>query len=214
MKKSSTKLEREGRSKREKRRRERTMIAVKPESIQRQIVGEFISKFERRGLKLVACKLVSPTAEQVGRHYPDDKEWYVSSGTKTWQNYKDQGIEPDATPIELAKRTRQRLIDHLVNRPLLVMIWEGPHAVALGRKTAGATNPLIADIGSIRGDYSTESYELADDIERAIHTLVHASGTPQEAEKEIKIWFKKEEILNYNFITENVFYTKDWGRVK
>jgi len=193
---------------------ERTLIAIKPEAIQRQITGEFISKFERRGLKLVACKLVSPTVERVGRHYPDDKEWYVSSGTKTWQNYKDKGIKPPGTPIQLAKRTRKRLIDYLADRPLLLMVWEGPHAITLGRKTAGATNPLIADIGSIRGDYSTESYELADGIERAIHTLVHASGSVKEAEKEIKLWFEPEEILDYDLVTEGVFYTKDWGKIR
>jgi len=193
---------------------ERTLIAIKPEAIQRHIVGELISKFEKRGLKLIACKLVAPTKKQVAEHYPDDEEWYVSSGTKTWQNYQERGIDPGMTPVELAKRTRQRLMDHLVDRPLLVMIWQGPHAVALGRKTAGATNPLVADIGSIRGDYSTESYELADDIDRAIHTLVHASGSAKEAEKEIKIWFSPEEILDYDLVLEKVFYEKDWGRIK
>ncbi|GAI20659.1 unnamed protein product [marine sediment metagenome] len=194
--------------------RERTLIAVKPESIQRQIVGQLITKFERRGLKLLACKLVAPTKEQVKKHYPDDEAWYVSSVTKTWENYKKRGIEPNATPVELAKRTRRRLIDHLTDRPLLLMVWQGPHAIDLGRKTAGSTNPLEADIGSIRGDYSTESYELADGIRRAIHTLVHASGSVKEAEKEIKIWFKSDEILGYDLITEDVFYTKDWGRIE
>jgi len=193
---------------------ERTLIAIKPESIQRHLIGEFISKFEKRALKLVACKLVVPTQKQIEKHYPDDEEWYLSSGTKTYENYKARGIDPGMTPIQLAKRTRQRLIEHLTNRPLLLMVWEGPHAVSLGRKTAGATNPLIADIGSIRGDYSTESYELADDIERAIHTLIHASSSVQEAEREIKIWFSEDEILNYDLITETVFYTKDWGLVK
>ncbi len=193
---------------------EKTLIAIKPESIQRHLIGEFISKFEKRGLKLVACKMVVPTKVQIEKHYPDDEAWYVSSGTKTYENYQERGIDPGMTPIELAKRTRQRLIEHLSDRPLLLMVWEGPHAVALGRKTAGATNPLIADIGSIRGDYSAESYELADDIERAIHTLIHASGSPKEAETEIKLWFSKDEILDYDLITENVFYTKEWGKVK
>ncbi len=193
---------------------ERTLVAIKPESIQRHLIGEFIQKFEHRGLKLVACKLVAPTKSQVERHYPDDEAWYVSSGTKTYNNYKEKGIDPGMTPIELAKRTRQRLVDHLTDRPLILMIWQGPHAVALGRKTAGATNPLIADIGSIRGDYSLESYELADDIERAIHTLIHASGTVLEAEEEIKIWFEKQEILDYDLVTESVFYKKDWGKVR
>ena len=71
---------------------QKTLIAIKPESIQRQIIGELISKFEKRGLKLVACKLVAPTKNQVEKHYPDDEAWYVSSGTKTWENYKVKGL--------------------------------------------------------------------------------------------------------------------------
>jgi nucleoside-diphosphate kinase len=193
---------------------ERTLIFVKPESVQRHLIGEIIGKFEKRGLKLVACKMIAPTEELMGRHYADDEDWYVSSGTKTWQNYKDKGIDPGLTPVELGKKTRKMLIDYFVDRPLVVMVWEGPHAVSLGRKTAGATNPLIADIGSIRGDYSTDSYEVSDEMGRAIQTLLHASGSPEEAEKEIALWFKPEEILDYELIVETVFYTMDWGRIK
>lgn len=193
---------------------ERTLIGIKPESIQRHLIGEFIQKFERRGLKLVAMKFIAPTKEQVGKHYPDDESWYVATGTKTLENYKAKGIDPGKTPIELAKEVRARLMDHLTDRPVIWMIWEGPHACALGRKTAGATNPLIADIGSIRGDYSLESYELADDLDRVVHTLIHASGSAEEAEQEIKIWFSEKEILDYDLVTETVFYEKDWGRIK
>ena len=193
---------------------ERTLIAIKPEAIQRQIVSQLIAKFERRGLKIVACKMTAPTKEQVGRHYPDDQAWYVSSGTKTWENYKAKGIDPPGTPVELAKNTRKKLLEHFIDRPVIFMIWEGPHAIALGRKTTGLTNPLEADIGSIRGDYSTESYELADGLSRTIHSLVHASGSVEEANHEIKIWFKPEEVLDYSLITEEVFYKTNWGRVK
>ena len=73
---------------------EKTLIAIKPESIQRQLIGEFINKFEKRGLKLVGCKLVSPNRQQVETLYPDDEAWYVSSGTKTFENYKSRGIDP------------------------------------------------------------------------------------------------------------------------
>lgn len=194
--------------------KERTLIAIKPESIQRHLIGEFIQKFEKRGLKLVAMKLIAPTKEQVGKHYPDDEDWYISNGTKTYENYKAKGVDPGMTPIELAKQTRARLIEHLTNRPVIFMVWQGPHACALGRKTAGATNPLVADIGSIRGDYSMESYELSDGLSRVIHTLIHASGSPEEANEEIKIWFKENEILNYDLVTETVLYSSDWGKIK
>ena len=193
---------------------ERTLIAIKPEAIQRQLIGEFTTKFEKRGLKLIACKMLAPNKELIEKHYPDDENWYLATGTKTLKNYQERGVKVTIGPIEIAKIVHQRLIDHFLNRPMILMIWEGPHAIALGRKTAGATNPLIADIGSIRGDYSLESYELADDIERAAHTLVHASENSSEAEREIKIWFKDNEIYDYDLITETVFYSKEWGRVR
>jgi len=193
---------------------ERTVIFIKPESIQRHLIGEFISKFERRGLKMIACKLTAPTKEQVSKHYPDDPEWLAATGSKTIENYKAKGIELDKTPEEVAQGIRQKLMDHFTDRPVLMMIWEGTHAIALGRKTAGSTNCLTADIGSIRGDYSMESYELADDIDRAAHTLVHASDSVESAQKEIKLWFKPEEIYDYDLVTETVFYEKNWGKIK
>ena len=136
---------------------ERTLIIIKPESIQRHLMGELINKFERRGLKMIACKMLAPDAKLIGEHYADDEAWYISSGTNTYNNYKDKGVKDLLTPIEYGKRTRELLMDSLCDRPVLAMIWEGPHAVALGRKTAGSTNPLTADIGSIRGDYSSDS---------------------------------------------------------
>jgi len=194
--------------------KERTLIFIKPESIQRHLIGELISKFEKRGLKLVAAKLIVPTREQIGTHYPDDDSWYIPTGTKTLEGYKAKGIDPGKTAKELAVIVRERLLDHFTDRPLFLMIWEGPHAVVLGRKTAGSTNPLSAENGSIRGDYSFESYDLADNLERAVHTLVHASGTSEEAEKEIKIWFLPREIIDYDLVMESVFYSKNWGRVR
>ena len=193
---------------------ERTMIAVKSESIQRHLIGEFIAKFEKRGLKMIACKLLAPNAELIGQHYADDEEWYISSGTKTRANYEAKGEENLLEPAEYGKLTREKLMDSLCDRPILAMVWSGPHAIALGRKTAGATNPLIADIGSIRGDYSSDSYEMSDETGRAIQSLVHASGSVDEAEREIALWFKPEEILDYDLVMEDVFYSHDWGRVK
>jgi len=194
--------------------KQRTVVFIKPESIQRHLIGEFLKRFEQRGLKLVACKLIAPTAEQVGKHYPDDDSWLVPTGEKAFKSYQDKGIDPGISPVELAHKIRKMLIEHFADRPLLVTVWEGPNAVALGRKTAGSTNCLLADIGSIRGDFSMESYELADDYERPIHTLVHASGTPEEAENEIKVWLEPNEILDYDLLDETVIYQKEWGKVK
>jgi len=194
--------------------KERTFLAIKPDGIQRHLIGEIIKRFENRGLKLVAAKMVAPNREQVLKHYPDDENWYVSLGTRTLEGYKEKGVKIDKTPIEIGKMIREQLVDYVSERPMLAMVWEGPHAVELGRKTAGHTNPLKADVGSIRGDFSMESYFLADDMQRAIQNIIHASGSSEEAEREIKIWFDNDEILNYELLSAAVTLGKDWGKVK
>ena len=193
--------------------KERTFIAVKPDGVQRHLIGEIIQRFERRGLKMVACKLIAPTKEMVLKQYPDDEEWYISLGTRTLAGYEERGIKIDKTPIEIGRMIREQLIEYISDRPVLAMVWEGPHAAELGRKTVGHTNPLKAEIGSIRGDYSCESYFLADDMQRAIQNLIHASGTAEEAEKEIKIWFADDELIDYDLLTQEVTYGKGWGKV-
>lgn len=194
---------------------ERTFIALKPEAIQRHLIGELISRFEKRGLKLVACKLMAPSEELISKHYPDDDAWYIPTGEKTIEGYKARGMDiKNMSAKEVAKKVRQNLIDYFKDRPMLAMVWEGAHAVELGRKTVGATNPLTAEIGSIRGDYSQESYLLADTLGRPVQTLVHASGKVEEAEQEIKLWFKPEEILEYDLVMSQVMKENTWGRVK
>jgi nucleoside-diphosphate kinase len=193
---------------------ERTFIAVKPDGLQRHLVGEIITRFEKRGMKLVAAKLISPQKEQVLEQYPDDENWYVSLGNRTLAGYKESGTTINMTAMEIGKMIREQLADYISDRPLLAMVWEGPHAIELGRKTVGHTNPLKADVGSIRGDYSMESYFLADDLKRAIQNLIHASGSSEEAEREIKIWFDENEILDYDLLTAEVTLGSNWGRVK
>lgn len=195
-------------------RTERTFIAIKSEGIQRHLIGEIITRFEKRALKLVGMKMVVATTELVEKHYPDDDEWYISSGTKTLAGMKARGIKTDQTPKELAMITRRRLVDHFLDRPIICMVWEGAHAVQIGRKTVGATNPLDAVPGTIRGDYTVDSYQLADDADRVVRTIVHASGSVDEANTEIGIWFQPEEILDYDLVTAEIIYGSDWGRVK
>lgn len=194
--------------------KERTFIALKPEAIQRHLAGEIIGRFEKKGLKLVAMKLIAPTKEMIGQHYADDDGWYEDLGQKAIIGYKARGIEVKETPIEIGKKVRQDLIEYMSDRPVLAMVWEGAHAVELGRKTVGATNPLSAETGTIRGDYSQESYQLSDKLGRPIQNLIHASGKVDEAEREIALWFTPEELLDYELVFSQIMHSKDWGRVK
>lgn len=192
---------------------EKTFIAIKSESIQRSLIGEFITRFERRGLKLIACKMIVPSKEIMGQHYADDEKWYKETGEKKIKSLIEKGIETKETPKEIGVKVREALIDQFEERPLLAMVWQGAHAVALGRKTVGSTNCLTADVGSIRGDFTIDSYDLSDTLDLPVRTLVHASSNVQEAEREIKLWFNTNEIINYPLILEEVLYGKNWGKL-
>ncbi|MDP2874304.1 MAG: nucleoside-diphosphate kinase [bacterium] len=191
---------------------ERTFTSVKSEGIQRRLIGEVIHRFERRGLKLVACKLAIATREKVEKLYPDDEAWYENCGRKTLEGYQKRGKIDNRSPREIGIWVRGKLIKELVGRPILAMVWQGAHAVELGRKTVGITNALEAAPGTIRGDFSTDSYMLADLQERPVRTIVHASGSKEEAEKDISIWFGEEEIVTYPLLEEEILYGDGWGR--
>jgi len=86
------------------------------------------------------------------------------------------------------------------------MVWEGAHAVKIVRKLVGNTEPLSSDVGTIRGDYVLDSYQLSDTAGRAVRNIIHASGSTEEAENEIKHWFSPEEIINYRLVQEQILY--------
>lgn len=192
---------------------ERTLIGIKPDGIQRGLIGEIIKRFEQSGMKLVAAKFIAPTKKQVRDHYYSE-EWLVSTGKKTIEDYKKKGINIEKTPKEVGMMTFKKLLGYWTNRPTFLTVWQGPNVVEIARKIVGSTSPEAADVGSVRGDYSLESYAMADGLERALYNLIHASGSPKEAEKEIKVWFKKDEILKYDLFIEKLIHDKNWGKIK
>lgn len=190
---------------------EKTLIVIKPDGVQRNLIGEIINRFERTGLKLVALRLMQATEDLVEKHYTIDPEWFNNVGVKAIESYKKKGMTPPSDdPVAVGKEVLQRLKIYITAGPVVAMIWQGNEAVKLGRKIAGGTEPLSAETGTIRGDFSLESYQLADGAERAIVNLVHASGSPEEADKEIELWFDKKEILDYKLIRDTLLYDKDW----
>ena len=94
----------------------------------------------------------------------------------------------------------------MTSGPIIPMVWQGAHAVSIVRKITGGTEPILSDVGTIRGDYVLDSYKMADDDMRAIRNIVHASGSLSDAEKEIAFWFKDDEILKYRLIVEQMLY--------
>jgi nucleoside-diphosphate kinase len=186
---------------------ERTFVIIKPDGVQRSLIGEVIKRFERIGLKLIGLKMQIPTAEMVEKHYTLDPEWLRKTGEKSIKGYVSKGQTPPSTdPIEVAQKVLGVLKKYMASGPVVVMCWQGAHAVGIVRKLVGGTEPLTCDVGTIRGDFVLDSYQISDTSGRAIRNLIHASGTPEEANNEINLWFKPEEILNYRLIQDAILY--------
>lgn len=189
---------------------ERTFVAVKPDGIQRGLIGEIIARYERIGLKLLAMKLLVPTADLIEEHYTLDPGWRQAVGEKSIKGFVDKGLTPPSEdPQEMAANILKRLRDYMTSGPVIAMVWQGAHAVKIVRKITGGTEPLTSDVGTIRGDYMLDSYQMSETDQRSIRNLVHASGSVKEAEDEIAHWFKPEEIVDYKMISEEILYAPD-----
>jgi len=186
---------------------EKTFVIIKPDGVQRTLIGEIIRRYERLGLKLVALKIVIPTSEMVRKHYTLDPEWTRKAGEKSINSYHIKNmVPPSENPVEVGERVLGNLVRYMTSGPAIVMVWQGVHAVGVVRKMTGGTEPLTSDVGTIRGDYVLDSYQIADVDGRSMRNLVHASGTPEEAQQEINLWFKPEEVLSYRLIQDEILY--------
>jgi len=193
---------------------ERTLVLLKPDVVQRGLIGEIISRFEKKGLKIVAMKMVWSTENLANTHYKHPEAAAMILGEKTIAAFKERGIEMKEAPMEIAKRIESWLASYLVVGPIVAMVLEGAHAIAYVRKLRGAVNPLQAEPGTIVGDYTVDSYFLADESKRSVRTMVHASGIVEEAEHEIGLWFKKDEIFDYKLGIEDILYSMEWEKKK
>ncbi len=147
---------------------ERTFVMIKPDGVQRALIGEIISRFEKVGLKIVAMKFIHVDSEFSKKHYNDhvDKPFYP-------------GLE-----------------QLLTDGPVVAMVLEGANAISQVRKMVGGTEPASAAPGTIRGDYAHMNYARADDLGIGLPNLIHASDSPEGAEKEIRLWFSEQEIFD------------------
>lgn len=186
---------------------EKALVLIKPDGVQRSLIGESIKKYERCGLKLIAIKMVVPSKKIVLAHYSVDPQWAFKTGTKSIEAWKVKGLTPPTEdPIKLAKTVRQQLVSFLSSGPVVAMVWQGMNAIDVIKKIAGGTEPLTSIPGTIRGDYTIDSYQAADIDKRAFRNIIHISSSFEEALKEVSIWFKSEEILSYRLVSESILY--------
>lgn len=172
---------------------ERTLVIIKPDGVKRNLIGEIIKRFEDRGLKVAAMHLVTAEQETLNKHYPlSDREYVTGLG------HTDTSEMSDGEKEELYQKN-YKIVDNLqkymAGGPIVKMILEADDAVALVREIVGKTDPAKSPAGSIRGDLGEDSFAKADEESRSVYNLVHASGTVDEANREIALWFP--EVLGY-----------------
>ena len=185
---------------------ERSLVLLKPDTVQRSLVGEVIKRFERTGLKISALKMIVPTEAQLLEHYNKSDEWYERKGKGVIEDLKSQCQEITKEPIEYGKDIIRTIVHYMTAAPVVALILEGNQACSVVTKIVGTTEPSTSDVGTIRGDYTVDSYGHATYENRAVRNLVHQSESPEEAEREIAIWFKGEEIMSYVTAQERIMY--------
>jgi len=153
---------------------EKTLVLIKPDGVERGLIGEIISRFEKVGFKVVGMKMFQVNKDFSKQHYS----------------------------AHVGKGFYQSVEDFITSGPVVAMVLEGLHVVETVRKMVGATEPKSAAPGTIRADYAHHSYEYADKKGIAIKNLIHASGTSEEAEQEVKLWFSPQELHEYKTVHE------------
>ena len=161
---------------------EKTLVLIKPDGVFRGLVGEIIKRFEQRGFKIIGLKMIKIDEDFAKKHYTED----IS---------KRRG-----------EHVRSKLVRYIKNEPIIAVCLEGVNAIDNVRKIVGETEPSKALLGTIRGDFAHVTFNYADNKDIAVKNLVHASGSKEEAIREIKLWFTEEEMYNYKAVhDEHVF---------
>jgi len=163
---------------------EQTLVIYKPDAVQRGLIGEIMTRFERAGFKIVGIKMLKPDAAHYYEHYEGIGTLKTRKGDKIFNSQ----------------------LDHMLEGPVVAMVLEGVEAVETVRKMVGSTEPKSALPGTIRGDFAHVSFDRVNSIGKSVANIVHASADKGEAKKEISHWFKKNELYSYNALHE--YYTQ------
>lgn len=192
--------------------KEKSLVIFKPDILQRQIVGEIVSRFEKKGFKIVAMKMLIPSREQVGKHYEDKKEYLMETGEKAKKGAIARGEDVSKwDSLARGQWIRESNINYLTCGPVIALVLQGFGVIAGVRKMLGSTSPADGDVGTIRADFSLDSFALADEQGRVTRSMVHASDSVESAEREIGLWFNPTEISEYETAAEKIFYDVGWS---
>lgn len=163
---------------------QKTLVLIKPDAVDRNLIGEIIKRYEDNGLKVIRLKMMMAPMEIIDKHYPQNEEYLRLIGEKSVK--AGENVED---PVEMGRNVVSWLRKFITSGPIVAMVLEGEDAVLKVRKITGFTDPASAEKGSIRGDLGTDSILKANAEKRPVWNLIHASGSDEEAEKEISLWF-------------------------
>ncbi len=182
---------------------------LKPDAVQRGLIGDIIKRFEATGLKCSALKMFNADEERLFKHYNKDDAWFLKKGTGIVANLEKQGLPVEKEAIEYGKDIIRANAVFMMSAPVVAMVWEGNQAAAVIKKVVGSTEPSTSDVGTVRGDYTVDSYEHAAIEDRAVRNLIHCTDPEdgsEEAEREINLWFDEHEIMSYTTAQERIMY--------
>lgn len=186
--------------------KDRSLILIKPDGVQRSLIGEIIKRFEQKGLKISGMKMLLPTVDQCESHYNKNDEWFLRKGTGIVEDLQKEGLPVEKEAIEYGRDIIRTIVKYMTGGPVVAIIAEGHAAPAVVTQIVGGTEPVSADVGTIRGDYTIDSYYMSTIDNRAVRNLIHCSENKEEAEREIPIWFGESEVMNYSTAHERILY--------
>ena len=191
--------------------KQKALIIIKPDSVQRGLIGRIVSRFEAVGLKIIGLKFEWATKEKIIAHYPETDVWFKKVGERTLTNYTKKGLDPKKVfntndAIQIGRTVKKWLIKYFQESPVLIMVVESYDCIEIVRKLSGNTIPVLASPGTIRGDFSHDTIDLANEQNRPLRNIIHASDTVEDGEKEINVWFTKDELFSYERADEKFMF--------
>ncbi|MFA5770631.1 MAG: nucleoside-diphosphate kinase [Patescibacteria group bacterium] len=192
--------------------KQRALLIIKPDGVQRGIIGKIITRFETVGLKIIGLKFEMATSEKVIAHYPETEAWFKKVGERTLTNYAKKGLDAKIVfktddAVSIGKIVKGWLVTYFQESPVFMAVVEGYDCIEIVRKLSGNTIPVLAAPGTVRGDFSHDTIDLANEQNRPLRNIIHASDSPEDGEKEVNLWFTKEELFSYELAGEKFMYS-------
>lgn len=191
--------------------KQKALLIIKPDGVQRGLCGAILKRFERVGLTIIGFKFMKADAQTVKNHYPENDIWFGKVGQRTLTNYAKKGLDVKKVfgtddAVAIGKTVKQWLITYFQESPVLVAAVTGYETIEIVRKISGNTIPVLAAAGTVRGDFSHDTIDLANEQNRPLRNLIHASDAVEDGEKEVALWFKPEELFDYKRADEDIMF--------